>query len=259
MNDPSDENASKDHVQAIQEIYRDRDNSALKEIYNPLRAVNVRIAAERQRVLTELLRNWLGSGQLHEQKILEVGCGAGGNLLNFISLGANPAHLTGNDLVPHRIEEARARLPATVHLHCGDASELEIDAESFDIVLQSVCFSSILDDAILHAVANRAWSLLRPGGAFLSYDFTVNNPRNPNVRGISIAHLRELFPHGTITARRVTLAPPIARRIWSGFYPFLSAFPFLRTHAWCLIRKPVETARQPANPVIAHSNTFSRK
>lgn len=240
MNDPSDENANKHHVQAIQDIYRERDNSALKEIYNPLRAVNVRIAAERQRILTELLRNWLGSGQLQEKKILEIGCGAGGNLLNFISLGANPAQLTGNDLVPHRIEEARARLPAAVRLHCGDAGELDIDAESFDIVLQSVCFSSILDDAVLTTVANRAWSLLRPGGAFLSYDFTINNPRNPNVRRISIAHLRELFPHGIVTVRRVTLAPPIARRVWSGFYPLLSAFPFLRTHAWCLIRKPLE-------------------
>ena len=89
MNDPSGENADRDHARAIQEIYRNRDNSVLKEIYNPLRAVNVRIAAERQRVLTELLRNWLGSGQLHEKKILEIGCGAGGNLLNFISLGAN--------------------------------------------------------------------------------------------------------------------------------------------------------------------------
>ena len=259
MNDPSDKSANKSHVQAIQELYRNRDSSALKEIYNPLRAVNVRIAAERQRILTELLRNWLGSDQLREKKILEIGCGAGGNLLNFISLGANPAHLTGNDLVPHRIEEARARLPAAVRLHCGDAGELKIDAETFDIVLQSVCFSSILDDAVLRAVANRAWFLLRPGGAFLSYDFTVNNPRNPNVRGISVARLRELFPHGAITARRVTLAPPIARSVWSGFYPSLNAFPFLRTHAWCLIPKPVETARQPADQVIAHSNTFSRK
>jgi SAM-dependent methyltransferase len=120
----------------------------------------------------------------------------------------------------------------------GDASALDLPIASFDLVLQSVCFSSILDDGLLASIAHRAWTLLRPGGALLSYDFTVNNPRNPNVRGISVARLQSLFPEGQLTARRVTLAPPIARAIWSSRYPLLSAVPFLRTHAWCLIRKP---------------------
>lgn len=237
MNDLPDDNAHNHHLQTIRDVYRERDSSSLQDIYNPLRAVNVRIVAERQRVLTDLLRGWLGPEKLSSKDILEIGCGTGGNLLNLISLGANPARLIGNDLMANRIDDARMRLPSSVRLHCGDAGELDIDAESFDIILQSVCFSSILDDAVLSAVANRAWSLLRPGGAILSYDFTINNPRNPNVRGISVAHIQRLFPQSAITARKVTLAPPIARALPSSLYPFLSAFPFLRTHAWCIIRK----------------------
>lgn len=227
------------HLEEIEEVYRTRDGSDLGRLYDPLRPANVRIAAERQRVLVDLLRDWLGSSPLSQKDILEIGCGTGGNLLNFLSLGASPERLVGNDLLNSRLAQARVRLPSSIRLQCGDASALDLPEASFDLVLQSVCFSSILDDELLTGLAAHAWALLRPGGAFLSYDFTVNNPRNANVRGISVAKLGSLFPEGHFTVRRVTLAPPIARRIWSGCYPLLNTLPFLRTHAWCLIRKPV--------------------
>jgi len=238
MSDLPDKENHRSHIRSIQDVYRSRDTSELGNIYNPLRAENVRIVAERQRVLTDLLRGWLGQNRLADKDILEIGCGTGGNLLNFIALGADPARLTGNDLMATRINEAHSRLPSSVRLYCGDAADLDIPPLSFDVVLQSVCFSSILNDSVLATVADRVWSLLRPGGIFLSYDFTIDNPRNKSVRGISINHVRRLFPEGIVTARSVTLAPPIARRVWSGLYPLMSALPFLRTHAWCLVSKP---------------------
>lgn len=235
---PDDENAR--HLREIQDVYRVRDSSDAKNLYDPLKPVNLRIAAERQRFLASLLRDWLGADPLSHKDILEIGCGTGGNLLNLLALGADPKRLIGNDLVESRLDDAKARLPSSVKLMSGDASALDIGEGSFDLVLQSVVFSSILNDRLLSSVADRAWKLLRPGGAILSYDFTVNNPRNPNVRGISIGKLHSLFPQGQLTARRVTLAPPIARLVGSGLYPFLSALPFLRTHAWCMIRKPIQ-------------------
>jgi len=54
---------------------------------------------------------------------------------------------------------------------------------------------------------------VRPGGGVLWYDFTVNNPRNPDVRGVPIRRVRALFPQGRMQAQRVTLAPPIARAV----------------------------------------------
>ena len=86
-------------------------------------------------------------------------------------------------------------------------------------------------------LAAAMWRWLAPGGAVLWYDFTVNNPRNPDVRGVPLAEVRTLFPKGRITARRVTLAPPLARavcRIHPRLYPLLNAMPLLRTHvlAW---------------------------
>jgi len=66
-----------------------------------------------------------------------------------------------------------------------------------------------------------------------------NNPSNKDVRKVTVDRLRRLFPEGQITSRRVTLAPPIARRVsrLRPAYAVLNAIPSLRTHAACVIRK----------------------
>jgi hypothetical protein len=109
------------------------------------------------------------------------------------------------------------------------------------MVMQSTVFSSLLDDAFSQRLADAMWRWTKPGGAVLWYDFTVNNPRNPDVRGVPLARLRELFPQGRITARRVTLAPPISRlvcRVHPAAYGLVNALPWLRTHVLCWIAKP---------------------
>ena len=85
------------------------------------------------------------------------------------------------------------------------------------------------------------WSWLRPGGAVLWYDFTYNNPRNPDVRGVPLRRVQALFPQAHITARRVTLAPPLARavvRVHPALYGLFNSLPWLRTHILCWIEKP---------------------
>ena len=59
--------------------------------------------------------------------------------------------------------------------------------------------------------------------------------------GVPLAELRSLFPQARVQARRVTLAPPLARaacRISPRLYPLLNAVPLLRTHALAWIEKP---------------------
>jgi len=66
------------------------------------------------------------------------------------------------------------------------------------------------------------------------------NPRNPDVRGVPLRRVRELFPDGKVKRCRVTLAPPIARRvvgIHPALYTLFNAMPFLRTHILCWIAK----------------------
>jgi len=164
--------------------------------------------------------------------ICEVGCGTGQWLVDLVSWGADPSRMAGIDLQEGRLETARGRVPA-VDLRAGDAAELPWPNESFDLVVQSTVFTSILDPDLKRRVAAEMLRVLRPGGRILWYDFFRNNPTNPNVRGVGAAEIRALFPGRRIELRRVTLAPPLARLVVPVSRRLalaLETLPFLRTH-----------------------------
>lgn len=195
---------------------------------------------ERQRAMLRLFVRH-GLTDLAALRVLEVGCGGGGNLLELLRAGCAPRHLAGAELLPERLAAARAVLPPAVTLWGGDATLLDIAPGSQDIVLQSTVFSSLLDDAFQQRLANVMWRWVAPGGGVLWYDFTVDNPRNRDVRGVPLARVRRLFPQARIDAVRVTLAPPLARaacRLHPGLYPLLNALPLLRTHVLAWLAKP---------------------
>jgi SAM-dependent methyltransferase len=208
--------------------------------YSLLRPDVWQLVQERQRAILRGLarRGWHDLGTL---ALTEVGCGAGGNLLEFLRMGFAPAHLTGCELLPDRLALARERLPARVTLWPGDASQAPIEPGSQDLVLQATVFSSLLDDAVQQRLADAMWRWLRPGGAVLWYDFTVDNPANAEVCGVPLARLRQLFPGGRLRHQRITLAPPIARRVAAihpALYTVFNALPLLRTHRLAWIDKP---------------------
>lgn len=195
---------------------------------------------ERQRALSALFAA-LGFEDLSTVSLLEIGCGDGGNLLELLRMGFAPAGLAGIELLPERCAAARERLPAGVALTLGDAAAVPIAPASRDMVFQSTVFSSLLDDSFQQRLADAMWAAVKPGGGVLWYDFTVDNPRNPDVRGVPLNHVRKLFPGGTMQARRITLAPPVARvvtRLHPSLYTLFNAVPLLRTHVLAWIAKP---------------------
>jgi SAM-dependent methyltransferase len=177
---------------------------------------------------------------LHGRRVVDIGCGVGTWLLEFAQWGAEPEDLAGIDLMPARIEGTRRRMPQA-DLHVGSASDLPWDDESFDLVSQMIVFSTFADPALKRAVAREMLRVLKPGGAILWVDMRVNNPRNPEVKGVRKAEIRELFPGCALELAPALLAPPLSRliagRAWA-LGEALHALPFLRSHYAGLIRKP---------------------
>jgi SAM-dependent methyltransferase len=198
---------------------------------------------ERQRAIADLFVR-LGMLDLAGKRLVEVGCGTGCNLLEFLRLGFKPEHLRGIELLDASVEWARRDLPAAVRITLGDAAgaaAASVPEASQDIVYQSTVFTSLLDDAFQDRLADTMWQWLRPGGGILWYDFTMNNPRNPDVRGVPVARIRQLFPHGKMRVRRLTLAPPLARavtRLHPTLYAVLNSVIWLRTHVLVWVEKP---------------------
>jgi ubiquinone/menaquinone biosynthesis C-methylase UbiE len=181
-----------------------------------------------------------GLADLSKARLLEVGCGDGWWLRKFVEYGADQRNLRGVELLPDRVERARVLSP-NIQVTQGDASRLHMPDGSFDIVLQSTVFSSILDPAMRRAVASEMLRVLSPGGLVIWYDMRVDNPGNPDVRGVPRSEVEALFPGCVCRFRRATLAPPLARRLAPAsraLCQLLSAFPFLLTHYLAFISKP---------------------
>jgi SAM-dependent methyltransferase len=197
---------------------------------------------ERQRAITELFRK-LGWSDLSEVRLLEIGCGTGRNLVEFLRLGLAPEHLVGIELLAASADEARRILPSSVRIITGNAAGVGdslVPVGTHDVVYQATVFSSLLNDNFQEQLAAAMWRWVRPGGGILWYDFTYNNPRNPDVRGVSISRIRELFPAGNMVVRRLTLAPPIARAV-TRFHPALYGalnWRCFRTHLLVWLGKP---------------------
>lgn len=131
--------------------------------------------------------------------------------MNFHQLGAKEENLFGVDLLPARLHQAHTNYPSLAFV-CADGQNLPYLSASFDLVMQYTAFSSILDDEIRVNLAREMLRVLNSDSMILWYDFWLN-PTNPQTRGVRPAEIRRLFPNCQYEFHRITLAPPIARRL----------------------------------------------
>lgn len=200
------------------------------DIYSPFNPAYLFTIQQRQRAMLQMLRRYQFA-PLSGKEILDVGCGKGQVLHELLGYGATPELLHGTDLLPDRVKEARRLLP-DVQITCADAQQLPYRSGTFDLVLQLTVFSSILDPDVKRKIAGEMVRALRKGGVIIWYDFWLN-PANKQTSGIRPAEVRRLFPGCRIDFRRITLAPPITRRLaprsWLLCY-ILESLKILNTH-----------------------------
>jgi SAM-dependent methyltransferase len=224
----------------IQTEYEDRVRRlAGNDLYSWFNPAHLFYIQQRQRAVLLSLKQ-LGYTDLANLRILEIGCGSGGVLAEFLSYGAVSHNLFGLDLLPDRLLNARQRLPGT-HLLRADGSRVPFPEHSFDLVLQYMAISSVLDQDLRRMICSEMLRVLKPDGLILSYDFWVN-PTNKQTRGLRMKEIKAAFPECHIHQLRVTLAPPISRRFISiswGLCLFLESLEILNTHYLATIQPPL--------------------
>ena len=178
---------------------------------------------------------------LENIKFIDVGCGDGKFLREMINFGVKPENMIGIELIKQRSIEARSTLPESIKIYNNDFLETELQNNSFDIALQSLVFSSILDHDIQSKIAKKMIRVLKPGGIIIWWDFTYDNPKNKDVLGVPLKNVKLLFPEADFEYKKVTLAPPITRMFNNSRFmlKMLNKLPFLKTHILCIITKRI--------------------
>ena len=152
----------------------------------------------------------------------------------FEEMGLKLENISFNELLNERVENIRSNFPNN-KLYAGDAIHIHFP-EKFDIVFQSTVFTSVLKEEDRKKLADKMWGLLNPNGIILWYDFIYNNPKNPDVRKVTIAETRGLFSRSSrSTIKKITLAPPIGRKVGKFYHLFNVSF--LRTHILAVFQK----------------------
>jgi ubiquinone/menaquinone biosynthesis C-methylase UbiE len=195
----------------LRTVYDERDrryrNTNKYSLFNPAYLFTQQ---QLNRGVLSLLRHH-GLEKLNDKVILDLGCGDGRYLIDFLEWGAVPDRLHGVDLLPKSLAAAHSRLGDSP-LICADGQYLPYKPHTFDLVIQYTVFTSILNPGVKSNLSKEMLRIVKPNGVIIWYDFWIN-PTNPDTRGIRPAEIRSLFPNCRYNFKRITLAPPISRRV----------------------------------------------
>lgn len=222
-------------IEKIRKRYSKRDCTS-QQVYSKKEILyKLFLTFERETIYFRILNQKFGE-LLNKIKFLEIGAGNGYNLFFFARLGIPWQNMWANELLEYRLRTLEELFPKVKTLP-GDALKINANIK-FDLILISTVLTSILDDQYKSALAEKAFSMLNNNGIIILYDFVCNNPKNRDVKGISRKEIKKLFPKASlIKFKKVTLAPPIGKRIGKAYNLLNVLLPFLRSHVIAVIFK----------------------
>jgi ubiquinone/menaquinone biosynthesis C-methylase UbiE len=176
----------------------------------------------------------------HECRILNLGVGSGGECPSLLEAGFRPDSLIAIDLNEKSVRAARIKHQWLCAL-AGDGTKVPFRDQSFDVVYQSMMISSVLDISRRATILAEVARVLRPGGAFISYDMRYPNPWNRHTRPLKVAELRRALGGWKMSASSLTGIPQLIRalsRISLPLCRLVEAVPLFRSHLLVFARKP---------------------
>ena len=177
-------------------------------------------------------------------RILDVGCGGGGDLHELAKLKYRCENITGIDVLPDRLAEAKQLWPQGCFIE-GDASQMQFEDSCYDLVFESTMFATLPDDVLSAGIAAEMVRVCKPGGYLLLRDWWTPKPRDTNYKALTKNRLRKLFAVGRDThligIYKGALVPPVGRflsaRLPSLYFLVAAMMPLLVGQVSYLLRK----------------------
>ena len=149
-----------------------------------------------------------------QTRILDVGCGAGSSLMQFIKLGFPPQNLAGVDPDAERLEQARGKLP-NVEFRRESGERMSFADSTFDLTFESTLFMMLTVEDVARRIADEMLRVTKSGGYLMLTDWRYAEPRSQDHRAMTPKRIASLFDVGGATSvvvrERGALVPPLGR------------------------------------------------
>ncbi|MDQ7773264.1 MAG: class I SAM-dependent methyltransferase [Elusimicrobiales bacterium] len=131
-------------------------------------------------------------------KVLDVGCGSGGDMFQLFRIGYLPENVYGVDIQRERLEAGK-NLCHLVNFLSEDASKMSFNSDYFDLVFESTMFATLPDDKVRAGIASEMMRVCKSGGHLLLLDWRTHKPGDSNYKALSRRELQKLFKVGVDT------------------------------------------------------------
>jgi ubiquinone/menaquinone biosynthesis C-methylase UbiE len=207
----------------ICKVYTERDeispwDDRLRNIYHPRNPTGELFYEHNRHILITALNTL--KIELPGMKVLDVGCGYGNWLRNFVDFGADAKKCYGIDISPLRIEIARQK-NNSINYHQQSIASLPFQNNEFDLVIQSVVFSSIRESESRKICALEMVRVLKNTGWLFWLD--IQRTKSPELHPFDTEEVCGLFPDLSLVYKK-PVHPSYFRKINGRFAPFSRFF-----------------------------------